>query len=51
MTKNLFKDLFIALMSLIGIYCFMIGDFAISTMLFGLASISSNLESKVVVRA
>lgn len=49
--KNLKRDIFTGLLFIVGIFGFMSGEFVISTMLFGIASLSSNLDLGVPVRA
>ncbi len=45
MTKKLCKDLFIWLFSFAGLLSVMCGEFVLSTTLFGLASLSTNLDT------
>lgn len=47
---NLYKDVVTGLFFITGIFGFMSGQFVISTMLFGAASLSSNLEFAKPVR-
>lgn len=42
--KNFYRDIATGLFFTIGVFGFMSGEFVISTMLFGAASISSNLD-------
>ncbi len=50
-SKNLYKDIVTGLFFVTGILSFMSGEFVLSTMLFGAASVSSNLEFARSVRA
>ncbi len=43
-SNNLYRDIATGLFFTIGLYGFMSGEFVISTLLFGAASISSNLN-------
>lgn len=43
-SNNLYKDIFTAITFTAGMFVFMSGEFILSTMLFCLASISSNLD-------
>ncbi|MDD1622850.1 MAG: hypothetical protein LUQ11_15335 [Methylococcaceae bacterium] len=45
-SNNLYRDIATGLFFTTGIFGFMSGEFIISTMLFGAASISSNLDLK-----
>ncbi len=49
-SKNLYRDIVTGLFFIAGILSFMSGEFVLSTMLFGAASISSNLEFARPVR-
>ncbi|WGS88408.1 hypothetical protein QC632_11755 [Methylomonas sp. UP202] len=44
-SKNLTRDIFTAITFTAGMFVFMSGEFILSTVLFCLASISSNLDS------
>jgi hypothetical protein len=46
MTNKLCKDLFIGLFSFAGLLSVLCGEFALSTTLFGLASLSTNLDTE-----
>lgn len=48
---NLYRDIATGLFFTTGIFGFMSGEFIISTMLFGAATISSNLDFKGSFRA
>ena len=50
-SSNLYIDLMVGLFFFAGVFSFMSGAFGISTMLFGLAALSSNLDFRVPVRA
>ena len=50
-TNNLYRDIFIGLFLFAGLFSFMSGQFVISTLLFGFASLTSNLELNAPVRA
>ncbi len=41
---NLYKDIFTGLSFTVGVFGFMSGEFILSTLLFGAATISSNLD-------
>jgi hypothetical protein len=41
---NLYKDIFTGISFTVGIFGFMSGEYILSTMLFGAATISSNLD-------
>jgi exosortase/archaeosortase len=43
-SKNLYRDVFIGVAFMTGVFGFMSGEFIISTMLFALASLTSNLD-------
>ena len=43
-SQNLYRDIITGLFFTIGIFGFMSGEFVLSTMLFGAASLSSNLD-------
>lgn len=43
-SRNLYRDIFTALFFTTGVFGFMSGEFIISTVLFGAATISSNLD-------
>ena len=43
-SNNLYRDIATGMFFTIGVFGFMSGEFVISTMLFGAASISSNLD-------
>jgi hypothetical protein len=43
-SNNLYRDIATGLLVTIGVFGFMSGEFVISTMLFGAASLSSNLD-------
>ena len=43
-SKNLYRDIFIGFSFMAGIFGFISGEFIFSTLLFGIASISSNLD-------
>ncbi|MGD0959741.1 MAG: hypothetical protein ABSB19_08035 [Methylomonas sp.] len=43
-SKNLYKDIATGLFLTIGVFGFMSGEFVVSTLLFGAASIFSNLN-------
>jgi len=43
-SKNLYRDIVIGLSFTVGVFGFMSGEFIISTLLFGLASLISNLD-------
>ena len=49
--NNLYKDIATGLFFTIGVFGFMSGEFVISTMLFGAASISSNLDLDRALRS
>jgi hypothetical protein len=48
---NLYKDVVTGLLFTLGIFGFMSGEFILSTLLFGSASLTSNLNFKGSVRA
>jgi len=48
---NFYKDIATGLLFLTGVLGFMSGDFILSTVLFGSASLTSNLDFKDTVRA
>lgn len=48
---NLYKDITTGLLFIIGIFGFMSGEFVLSTLLFGTASLTSNLNLKDSVKA
>ncbi len=50
-SNNLYRDILTGFFFTTGIFGFMSGEFVISTMLFGAASISSNLEFSSSFRA
>ena len=41
---NLYKDIFTGISFTVGVFGFMSGEFILSTLLFGAATISSNLD-------
>ncbi|MDD4915723.1 MAG: hypothetical protein PHW13_11885 [Methylococcales bacterium] len=43
-SKNLYRDIFIGVSFVAGVFGFMSGEFIVSTMLFALASLTSNLD-------
>ncbi len=43
-SKNLYRDITTGLSFVVGVFCFMSGEFVISTLLFGTASLTSNLD-------
>ena len=43
-SNNLYRDIATGIFFMIGVFGFMSGEFVISTALFGVASISSNLD-------
>ncbi|MGR8932233.1 MAG: hypothetical protein ACU836_16505 [Gammaproteobacteria bacterium] len=43
-SNNLYRDIFTGIFFTTGIFGFMSGEFVLSTMLFGVASLSSNLD-------
>lgn len=43
-SHNLYRDIFTGLSFTIGLFGFMSGEFVISTLLFGAATVSSNLD-------
>ena len=43
-SKNLYRDVFIGLFFMTGVFGFISGEFVMSTLLFGIASLSSNLD-------
>lgn len=49
-SKNLYRDIVTGLFFATGIFSFMSGQFIISTMLFGAACLSSNLDFAKPVR-
>ncbi|WP_347988870.1 hypothetical protein [Methylomonas sp. AM2-LC] len=50
-SKNLYRDIFIGFSFITGIFGFMSGEFIISTLLFGMASLSSNLDFEKQIQA
>lgn len=50
-SKNLYRDIMTGLFFTVGILSFMSGQFVLSTLFFGSASLSSNLEFAKPVRA
>ncbi|MDT4290252.1 hypothetical protein RO575_11835 [Methylomonas sp. MO1] len=50
-SNNLYRDIFTGITFTAGMFVFMSGEFIISTMLFCLASISSNLDFGSSLRA
>lgn len=48
---NLYKDIATGVLFTLGIFGFMSGEFMLSTLLFGSASLTSNLDFKESVRA
>jgi hypothetical protein len=44
LSNNLYRDIATGLLLTTGVFGFMSGEFVISTMLFGAASLSSNLD-------
>jgi hypothetical protein len=50
-SNNLYRDIVTGLFFATGIFGFMSGEFIISTMLFGAASLSSNLDFTGSMRA
>jgi hypothetical protein len=49
-SNNLYKDILTGLFFVTGVFSFMSGDFIISTLLFGVSSLTSNLEFAKPVR-
>ena len=49
-SNKLYRDVVTGLFFSTGIFCFMSGQFVLSTMLFGAASLSSNLDVAKPVR-
>ena len=43
-SSNLYRDIFIALFLVGGVFSFVSGEFVISTLLFAMASLTSNLD-------
>lgn len=43
-STNLYKDIFTGIFFTVGVFGFMSGEFILSTLLFGAATISSNLD-------
>ena len=43
-SNNLYKDILTGMFFVIGVFGFMSGEFILSTLLFGAATISSNLD-------
>lgn len=43
-SNNLYRDIFIGVSFVTGVFGFMSGEFIISTLLFALASLSSNVD-------
>jgi hypothetical protein len=50
-STNLYKDISTGLLFTIGVFGFMSGEFIISTLLFGAATISSNLDFDHTIKA
>lgn len=50
-SKNFYRDIVIGLSFTIGVFGFMSGEFIISTLLFGFASLISNLDFSSSLRA
>lgn len=48
---NLYKDVVTGLLFTLGVFGFMSGEFILSTLLFGSASLASNLDFKGSVQA
>jgi hypothetical protein len=48
---NLYRDIITGLLFVVGVFGFMSGEFVLSTLLFGSASLTSNLDLKDAVRA
>lgn len=49
-TSNLYRDVAIGVFSIAAIFGFVSGQFILSTMLFGMASLASNIEAAKSVR-
>ena len=49
--NNLNRDILTGLFFITGVFGYMSGEFVISTMLFGMASLTSNLDFGIPVRA
>jgi hypothetical protein len=47
---TLYKDIITGLLFLVGVFGFMSGEFILSTLLFGTASLTSNLDLKDTVQ-
>ncbi len=47
---NLYRDIATGLLFVVGVFGFMSGEFVLSTLLFGTASLTSNLDLKDAVR-
>ena len=43
-SKNLYRDIFIGISFMSGVFGFMSGEFILSTLLFAMASLSSNMD-------
>lgn len=43
-SNNLYRDIFIGVAFTVGVFGFMSGEFIISTLLFAMASLSSNID-------
>lgn len=50
-SNNLYRDIVTGLFFTVGVFGFMSGEFILSTMLFGAASLSSNLDFSGSLRA
>jgi len=48
---NLYRDIVTGVLFLVGVFGFMSGEFVLSTLLFGTASLTSNLDLKDAVQA
>lgn len=48
---NLYRDIVTGLLFVVGVFGFMSGEFILSTLLFGSASLTSNLDFKDTVQA
>ncbi|MDD1620975.1 MAG: hypothetical protein LUQ11_05800 [Methylococcaceae bacterium] len=49
-SSNLYRDIVSGLLFVTGVFSFMSGEFVISTLLFGVSSLTSNLEFAKPVR-
>lgn len=49
-SRNLYRDIAIGVCMTLGVFVFMSGEFIISTLLFGLTSLASNLDFNYSLR-